>query len=207
MTAFVLGNAQLIFSEENEMKVQMRPLPVRPESRGSRREDPSNPDASMDSQDVEYEDVDYGIVLSTPLQPRSPTLERKILSSYIKEVNEEVTLIRPLISTFVDQMFSEKTVNSTSTIEKAEAIATRTSKLWRLTESISKNLTLQETLELRQKIKKIGGYINTACKRFNLEVRGATKQPDNVHFRNVKDSLDYLSELTQHLRNSTETEV
>ncbi|GAU96042.1 hypothetical protein RvY_07545-2 [Ramazzottius varieornatus] len=206
MTAFVLGNAQLIFSEENEMKVQMRPLPTRPDSRKTQPEDPSSPHSQVDH-DVEYEDVDYGIVLSTPLQPRSPTLERKILSSYIKEVNEEVTLIRPLIGSFLDQMYSEKTVTSTGTMEKAETIATRTSKLWRLTESISKNLTLQETVELRQKIRKIGGYINTACKRFNAAVRSATNQPDEAHFRSVKASLDYLSELTQHLRNSTETEV
>ncbi|OWA52701.1 hypothetical protein BV898_17147 [Hypsibius exemplaris] len=197
MTAFVLGNAQLIFSDDEEARVQTRPLPNRPGLVTA---------VQGDDEDHEYEDVDYGHVTAAVV-PRSPTLERKILNSYIQEVNDEVRLIRPLIAGFSAGMFAEGTVTSVAAAERASAIVTRTSKLARLTESLSQTLTLQETAELRGKLRKIGGYIATACKTFNLAIRAATKTPDEEHFRGVEGSLKYLNELCQFLKNSTESEV
>ena len=204
MTAFVLGNAQLIFSDEEEARLQLRPLPVRPHVIFAATEAVAVADDA--ESDHEYEDVDYGHV-SGPVQPRSPKIERRILSSYIQEVTEEVSALKPAIAAYVRQMFAESTVTSPATMEKEKVILQRASKLARLTESLATNLTLQETLELRTRLRKIGGYITTACKTFGLAIRAATKTADEEKLRSVKASLDYLGELCQFLRNSTETEV
>ncbi|XP_055352230.1 enhancer of filamentation 1-like isoform X2 [Paramacrobiotus metropolitanus] len=200
MTAFVLGNAQLIFSDTEELKLQLRPLPRVP-SKGLLDQE----EASVVA-DNEYEDVDYGNV-SMPVVPRSPALERRILNSYIAEVNEEVAAVSALISAFTARMFAERTVTSLDTITQAEQIAGHAAKLARLTDSLNRNLTSAATEPLRRKLAKTGSYITTACKRFHLELKGATNAPDQRHFNNVKASLDYLSELCLFLKNSTETEV